>query len=49
MLHFDQMEPLGELHVRWVGGDTGAPGAAIDEYGDEPDQETGPPPGEERE
>lgn len=38
VLSFDQVQALGELHVRWIGGQ-GAAGAAeieIDEYGDEP-------------
>jgi segregation and condensation protein A len=37
VLSFDQVEALGELHVRWVGGDGAeAPEIEIDEYGDEP-------------
>ena len=41
-LGFEQVQPLGELHVRW----TGAAGAAgkggeIDEYGDEPEPGAG--------
>jgi segregation and condensation protein A len=35
VLSFDQIEPLGELHVRWVGGGDGGPALEIDEYGDE--------------
>jgi segregation and condensation protein A len=36
LLGFEQMEALGELHVRWIGGqDAGAPEIEIDEYGDE--------------
>jgi segregation and condensation protein A len=49
VLHFEQVEALGELHVRWVGGDTGAAGAAdMDEYGDESDDAGEITPGEER-
>ena len=37
VLSFDQVEALGELHVRWVGGDgSETPVIEIDEYGDEP-------------
>jgi len=35
VLSFDQMEALGELHVRWVGGQDEIE-IEIDEYGDEP-------------
>jgi segregation and condensation protein A len=40
VLSFEQVEALGELHVRWVGG-TGEQqaGADIDEYGDEDDEQ----------
>ncbi|HEV2089198.1 MAG TPA: segregation/condensation protein A [Cryptosporangiaceae bacterium] len=34
---FDQVQPLGELHVRWTGGsDPTAEVGEIDEYGDDP-------------
>jgi segregation and condensation protein A len=36
VLHFDQVEPLGELHVRWVGGSDRA-AVEIDEYGSDVD------------
>ncbi|MCW2505487.1 MAG: segregation/condensation protein [Actinomycetia bacterium] len=36
VLHFEQVEALGELHVRWIGGaEAESAGAEIDEYGDE--------------
>jgi len=49
VLSFDQMQALGELHVRWVGDQDGAAAREIeiDEYGDEPAQETLPESGEE--
>jgi segregation and condensation protein A len=40
-LGFDQMQPLGELHVRWVGGENAA-ALEIDEY-DEADEAKEPP------
>jgi segregation and condensation protein A len=49
VLGFDQVEPLGELHVRWVGGadaaasggTEGATDGGIDEYGDVPERGAG--------
>ncbi|MFG1927435.1 segregation and condensation protein A [Cryptosporangium sp. NPDC048952] len=49
VLHFDQVEPLGELHVRWVGGGDRV-AVEIDEYGSDADtvaaspEDSGPPP-----
>ncbi|MGA4545965.1 segregation/condensation protein A [Uniformispora flossi] len=47
---FDQVEALGELHVRWTGGDTDAPqvGAEFDEAdgADADDEPAGPAPGD---
>jgi segregation and condensation protein A len=38
VLSFEQVEALGELHVRWVGGSgEERAGAEIDEYGDDED------------
>lgn len=39
VLSFDQVEPLGELHVRWVGGASVSVAVEIDEYGSEADAE----------
>jgi segregation and condensation protein A len=44
VLSFDQIEPLGELHVRWVGGADPSPAVEIDEYGADADA-AGPAPG----
>jgi segregation and condensation protein A len=42
VLSFDQVEALGELHVRWVGGEGAATAdIEIDEYGDEADEPVG--------
>jgi segregation and condensation protein A len=42
VLSFDQVEALGELHVRWVGGEDAATAdIEIDEYGDEADEPVG--------
>jgi segregation and condensation protein A len=36
VLSFEQVEALGELHVRWIGGDDeDTAGTEIDEYGDD--------------
>jgi segregation and condensation protein A len=41
VLSFDQLEPLGELHVRWVGGGTDSVAVEIDEYGSDADAPLG--------
>jgi segregation and condensation protein A len=45
VLSFDQIEPLGELHVRWVGGGSESPPVVIDEYGSDADTPLGAVPG----
>ena len=37
VLSFEQIEPLGELHVRWVGGASAVLAVEIDEYGSDAD------------